>query len=1007
MAKYPKIDGYLIDSVLGVGGMGQVFKAKQISMDRYVAIKVIPNTTENESYIKRFEKEAKSVAKLNHPNIVRGIDHGKNDEVCYFVMEFIEGTNLQTNLEQQSFSEKKALEIVLQIAQALNHAYKNNIIHRDIKPDNVMITPDNRVLLCDLGLAKNTSNNTTMAGRMMGTPHYMSPEQCRGEKEIDTRSDIYNLGITLYHMITGSVPFDAPHAAAVCMMHLSNDIPDPREVKNISAATVALINKMAAKERDDRFQNPQELIDHIQDILDGKIIVPKVNINKSRVKKAKTRRLKRDRVDRLSASRDAAKERSKSFSSSSTSRLANQRTKKNNNSNFLVIAAGLVLGLAAFILFIGGGNDIDVDELCGEIVTLLNEDKWGDAFGKAKHYNDLIANEKLRDIENQMSLFEKHKASILVQVTDQNYSHAHVLVTQVKDKIDHEAIIPYVSKLIVHINTLQSDLLDRFEKEVPELSTFELQGLIDKIKRVSFSPRHTRRQEKLVKAIQEKISLGNEEKNTPPQNKWDKVQDVEAQREVAKEEKEEKQLGPEEKELVTKLANIDALVSSGEMGKALTNLEQLQPLVEKFSSANILYLELAKIDESIRAYFTKLLAGKDLSNAKQALDLYTRMTPFVEQKILGKQAFVHDEIKKMNDEIVKEAFATTPDNGDLSKYIQLLTFLRDHRDLLEKLDASWIDITQKTFESFVKYLRKNTNKHWEPLLDQYAKVFAITIADDEIQNLHTQGQEHLHNHMTRVLGNLLRQHKYGQVQNLSKKVARTFDDDKLNVYYEGKRNEARLRELMKLESNNNTFFYNFDKNPELADDWALLRIKDKRITSNKASTKFPAVGGGYILLWKFPVTEGFEVDVEIWNPLNRGTRRKNLSGKRWPNSFGIIGYSKEELHLMFLVHSKIVEIGTINSEFEGFDALHRVRKKFPRGDIHPQTIFFNAQTNPLQFVIRQKNIRIEHEEYKLKKDFYIGIINPNSRYPLIIKSIRIKNANFYTEKYLEKEHFNF
>ena len=382
MAKYPKIDGYLIDSVLGVGGMGQVFKAKQISMDRYVAIKVIPNTTENESYIKRFEKEAKSVAKLNHPNIVRGIDHGKNDEVCYFVMEFIEGENLQTSLEKQSLSEKKALEIVLQISQALNHAYKNDIIHRDIKPDNVMVTPDNRVLLCDLGLAKNTSNSTTMTGRMMGTPHYMSPEQCRGEKEIDTRSDIYNLGITLYHMVTGNVPFDAPHAAAVCMMHISNDVPDPREIKNISAATVALINKMTAKDPQDRFQNPQELIDHIQDILDGKMIVPKVNISKSRVQKAKTRRLKRDRVDRLSASRDGAKERSKSFSSSSTSRLANQRVKKNNSNNFLMIAAGLILGLAAFMLFIisydryratilGSKHQVDFSLVRLELTTLL------------------------------------------------------------------------------------------------------------------------------------------------------------------------------------------------------------------------------------------------------------------------------------------------------------------------------------------------------------------------------------------------------------------------------------------------------------------------------------------------------------------------------------------------------------------------------------------------------------------------------------------------------------
>ena len=110
---------------------------------------------------------------------------------------------------------------------------------------------------------------------------------------------------------------------------------------------------------------------------------------------------------------------------------------------------------------------------------------------------------------------------------------------------------------------------------------------------------------------------------------------------------------------------------------------------------------------------------------------------------------------------------------------------------------------------------------------------------------------------------------------------------------------------------------------------------------------------------------------------------------------------------MFLIHSKIVEIGTLNSDFEGFDLLRRLRKKFPRGDIHPQAVSFTAHTNPLLLDIKQKNIRLEHEEYKLKKDFYIGIINPNSRYPLIIKSIRVKNVNFYTDKYLQEEHFNF
>ncbi|BBM81843.1 serine/threonine protein kinase [Candidatus Uabimicrobium amorphum] len=1008
MAKYPKIDGYLIDSVLGVGGMGQVFKAKQISMDRYVAIKVIPNTTENESYIKRFEKEAKSVAKLNHPNIVRGIDHGKNDEVCYFVMEFIEGVNLQSSLEQQTFSEKKALEIVLQISQALNHAYKNDIIHRDIKPDNIMITPDKRVLLCDLGLAKSTSHNTTVSGGMMGTPHYMSPEQCRGEKEVDTRSDIYNLGITLFHMITGHVPFDAPHAAAVCMKHISSEMPDPRDSKNVSAATVALINKMTAKKTSDRFQNPQELMTHIQDILDGKIVAPKVNISKNRTRKVQTRRLKRDRLDRLTSSRDA-KERNKSFSSSSTSRLANQRAKRSNNNNFLVIAVGIVLGLVAFTLFISSGNNVDVDALYDEIVTLLNEDKWGDAFGKAKHYNDVISDEKLRHIEEQMSLFEKHRASILVQLTEQNYSHAHVLATQVKDKVDHEAIIPYVSKLSVHVNSLQSDTLDGFEKKVPELSEFELQSLIEEIERISFSPRHVRRQQELIAAIQRQIAANNEEaqsKKESPKNEWEEIKNVEPRNEN-KEEREEKTLDPEQEKLITQLTKINELISAGDMDKALDILEKSQSLIQKFSSENVLYLELAKIDESIKKYFTKILEEQGLAGVEKILGLYVRMVPFIEEEILGKQSFINDEMKKLKDEILNTSFAQAPDNSDLSTFMELLNFLRDHRDALEDLDEAWIDTTRKAFERFVNYSRRHRGQHWEKLLDHHASVFAIEIDDEDIKDLEEDNKEHLHDHMTKVLGNLSRQHKYKRVQNVCQKTKTVFNDEELNAYYDEKRNEARIRELMELQSNNNSFFYNFERNPDGAKDWVLMRIKGKRITSNKAASKFPAVGGGYILLWKFPVTEEFEVDVEIWNPVNRRTRRRNLSAGRWPNSFGIIGLSGKESQLMYLVHPKTIEIGTVNSKFGGFKLIRRLRKKFPRGDVNPQTIFFKAKTNPLDFHIRQKNIQLEDEGYELNKDFYIGIVNLKSRYPLIIKSIRIQNAHFYTEKYLEKEHFKF
>lgn len=263
-----QIPGYNIISKLGQGGMGAVYKAIQKSMQRTVAIKVLSKQQQQKDHVKRFIREARSVAKLNHKNIITGIDVGANNNFYYFIMEYIEGQNVAQILRDGKLPLHKSLDIVIQIAEALRYAdEQHKIIHRDIKPENIMIrSEDAHVKLCDLGLARRTNiSSMTAEGRIMGTPHYMSPEQCRGENDIDKRSDIYSLGITFFHMVTGVRPFNAAHPAAICLKHVSEKLPNPKKYNNnLPHSLYALLLKMSAKEKKDRFQNYEQLIEALQ-----------------------------------------------------------------------------------------------------------------------------------------------------------------------------------------------------------------------------------------------------------------------------------------------------------------------------------------------------------------------------------------------------------------------------------------------------------------------------------------------------------------------------------------------------------------------------------------------------------------------------------------------------------------------------------------------------------------------------------------------------------------------
>ena len=271
LSGFRKLGNFEIVARIGQGSMGAVFKARQVSMDRFVAVKVLPpRLAKDPAYVERFMREARAVAKLNHVNIVQGIDVGEAGGYYYFAMEYVEGVTVRETLKSKGpYAEKAALEIIVQIAKALDHAAKAGLVHRDIKPDNIIVTPAGVAKLLDLGIAK-AMDATDESGQRVGTPYYISPEQARGDANVDARSDIYSLGATLYHMVVGSPPFSGSSPEEIIRAHLTATVPNPREVRpGLSRSISRLIETMMAREPDDRYQSAAELLGDLDKVSRG------------------------------------------------------------------------------------------------------------------------------------------------------------------------------------------------------------------------------------------------------------------------------------------------------------------------------------------------------------------------------------------------------------------------------------------------------------------------------------------------------------------------------------------------------------------------------------------------------------------------------------------------------------------------------------------------------------------------------------------------------------------
>jgi len=274
-------DRYELEELVGTGGMSSVYRAHDSLLERHVALKVMHEQLLGEGeHVERFRREARLAAQLSHPNIVTVIDRGEQEGRQFIVFEYVEGENLKALVEREApLAEREAIELALQVADGLAFAHAHGLVHRDVKPQNVLLTEDGRAKVTDFGIARSidVQHGLTQTGTVMGTSDYISPEQARGGP-VDDCSDIYSLGAVLYELLTGDVPFSGENFVSVAMQHINEPPPSVRERRpELSPRVDAAVRKAMAKDRDDRFGSMEEFAAELRACLaesDGAAVGP-------------------------------------------------------------------------------------------------------------------------------------------------------------------------------------------------------------------------------------------------------------------------------------------------------------------------------------------------------------------------------------------------------------------------------------------------------------------------------------------------------------------------------------------------------------------------------------------------------------------------------------------------------------------------------------------------------------------------------------------------------------
>ena len=365
---------YELIEKIGEGGMAVVYKARCRLLNRYVAIKILrPEFTKDAQFVENFKRESQAAAGLSHPNIVSIYDVGQEGNIYFIVMELVDGKPLSQVIEEKGRLEyKKAIQVTRQIASALSLAHKNGIVHRDVKPHNILITSAGVAKLADFGIAKAVSASTIIGGtnKVMGSVHYFSPEQARGAY-VDERSDIYSLGIVMYEMLTGKVPFDGDNPISIALMHINDPMPSVNaEVPGLPPRLDKIIQKATDKYQTNRYKTADELIEDLDNIE----FISKVMGDSAFNVAAEPA----PAVDPVKAEYEAALQRSEMTRTEKAEKEKKEKTDKavekaNKISTGFIIGGIVVLviagiiGLGAMLGWFGGGNDeIEVPDFVGK-----------------------------------------------------------------------------------------------------------------------------------------------------------------------------------------------------------------------------------------------------------------------------------------------------------------------------------------------------------------------------------------------------------------------------------------------------------------------------------------------------------------------------------------------------------------------------------------------------------------------------------------------------------------
>lgn len=383
---------YELIEKIGEGGMAVVYKGKDRLLNRYVAIKILrPEFTKDEQFIESFKRESQASARLSHANIVGVYDVGKEGNIHFIVMELIDGKVLSEVIKEKGRIEyKEAISIIRQVASALSLAHKNQIIHRDIKPHNILITSTGVAKLADFGIAKAVSAATIVGGnnKIMGSVHYFSPEQARGAY-VDERSDIYSLGIVLYEMLTGKVPFDGDNPVSIALMHINDPMPSlTKEVPGIPPQLEKIVNKATEKYQSNRYKTVDEMIKDLDDIefitkvmgKDAFVVDSPDTDEVARYKKEQS-----SEKEYVTDVKPVKKERRKTDPKPSN--------EKNKMTMFIIIGAVVVaiaglIGLGSMLGWFGGSDEITVPSFVGK--TLEQAQAEAEKLGLVIQEGDLV-----------------------------------------------------------------------------------------------------------------------------------------------------------------------------------------------------------------------------------------------------------------------------------------------------------------------------------------------------------------------------------------------------------------------------------------------------------------------------------------------------------------------------------------------------------------------------------------------------------------------------------------